>query len=156
MPSPLEKLNIDKELACRFLAEFSRFEFAFKATKFATLRKNGVVPDWEKFGASIQGAFASIDDPNFIEASKYLKNFPPMKQTLKDEKLTWILVPQTKSTEEEILQSVRRVRNNLFHGGKYYLQSDPDRDRLLVEHSSIVLAFCLILDYVVKDAYENY
>jgi len=52
---------------------------------------------------------------------------------------------------------VRRVRNNLFHGGKFLPvpPGDPDRDKLLVQHSLTVLRTCMSLHKRVAASYAQ-
>jgi hypothetical protein len=52
---------------------------------------------------------------------------------------------------------VRRVRNNLFHGGKFLAPegAENDRDQLLVQHSLTVLRACIPLSAQVTAAYEH-
>lgn len=81
---------------------------------------------------------------------------PPLKQVLKDGVLDW------KSTEEEnvplllkLILSVRRVRNNLFHGGKFPSVNleDPGRNADLLESSIVILEGCLLLNDRVKELF---
>ena len=53
-----------------------------------------------------------------------------------------------------LLENVKMVRNNLFHGGKH--MEEPARDNTLLESSLIVLAACLRWNSEVKEVYETY
>jgi len=48
---------------------------------------------------------------------------------------------------------VRRVRNNLFHGGKFL--PGGDRDQVLVQYALAVLRACLPLNADVETAYAS-
>jgi hypothetical protein len=56
--------------------------------------------------------------------------------------------PQSKGKNDRLLrwllEEIRTVRNNLFHGGKF--ASEPSRDRELLEHSIVILNAVLELD----------
>ena len=70
----------------------------------------------------------------------------------------WLDVPPDPNLTcaERVLLMVRRVRNNLFHGGKFLApEGGRDRDQLLVTHSLVVLRACLPLDAQVAAACEN-
>ncbi len=55
---------------------------------------------------------------------------PPYKQVLRNGYLHWESAPPVGATEiEKVLLLVRRVRNNLFHGGKYNAQSHEETAR---------------------------
>jgi hypothetical protein len=54
---------------------------------------------------------------------------------------------------ERLLCYVRRVRNNLFHGGKFWAGYEWERDQELVDASIRVLHACLSLDDRVRDFY---
>ena len=47
---------------------------------------------------------------------------------------------------DQVLDLIRRVRNNLFHGGKFNdAHSGPGRNELLLRHSLAILHRCLEL-----------
>ena len=63
---------------------------------------------------------------------------------------------QTDLEADLILLYVRRVRNNLFHGGKFNEHwFAPERSQKLLESSLIILYHCLDLSAPVKEAYDN-
>jgi hypothetical protein len=55
-----------------------------------------------------------------LESSEYLRRNPPRKQVLRQGRLAWSDSRDTSLSEiEQLLVDIRRVRNNLFHGGKF-------------------------------------
>lgn len=51
---------------------------------------------------------------------------------------------------------IRRVRNNLFHGGKFAGQwFDPDRSKALLEASVLLLGHFITIDGEVHAAYHG-
>ena len=110
------KLN---ELSLELFRMFARFEYALKAAGYH--EGNGEAkPDWRRFAESIPDIF---DNPSTLElqtAIDYLEQHPPKKQVVKDNVLEWqVSRPSTNLKSDLILLYVRRVRNNLFHGGKF-------------------------------------
>ncbi len=157
MASPFQYLNLSRELACEFLGMFARAEYALKASGFVRGDETSAHPDWDRFARSVDAIFAPQAHAALGTAVEYLLDQPPKKQVLIDGQVHWKDVPPDNSLSraERVLQMVRRVRNNLFHGGKF-LQGENnggDRDRLLVEYSLIVLDACLPLHEGVAAAY---
>jgi hypothetical protein len=152
-------LQVNPELICEFLAVFSRIEYSLKATKYADGRANSVSPSWDSFANDIDEEFLmmAIDDNELKEAINYLKNKPPKKQISREGRLTFIEqnINETQKQTQQILLMVRRVRNNLFHGGKYDQNTD-NRDELLIKCSLKILSECVKIDDDVNRAYNQY
>src|SRR5689334_17856713 len=117
--SPLKLLNFDANLACEFLGVFARYEYALKAAGFAA--GDPVQPAWDTYAKSIDPVFSKISDKAFHQAVEYLLTKPPKKQVLRAGKLEWETTPfDNVPRAQKVLTMVRRVRNNLFHGGKFF------------------------------------
>jgi len=158
MTSPFHNLNVERELACEFLGVFARYEFALKVTGFAEGDARDVRPAWGCYAKTIAAPFSQLSDPELSVAVDYLLNHPPKKQVLVSGALQWRDAPPepSRSRLEQVLVMVRRVRNNLFHGGKFLdPQATPGRDQLLVNYSLVVLRACLPLDPKVEAAYDG-
>jgi hypothetical protein len=82
---------------------------------------------------------------------------PPKKQVYANNVLQWrVVAPQAENENDLILLYVRRVRNNLFHGGKFNGRFfDPERSTELLKHSITVLMAAIIMSPVMLEAYEN-
>ena len=79
---------------------------------------------------------------------------PPQKQVLKDGRLVWKDRLATNPDDPVFLiRSVTAVRNNLFHGGKEVVGLVAERDRQLLQHSLLFLAYCLTLNPDVHAAF---
>lgn len=62
--------------------------------------------------------------------------------------------PQTDSRADELLIYVRRVRNNLFHGGKFNGHwFEPERSEPLLRYSIAILDACI---REIPEIYEAY
>ena len=100
-----------------FFVVFSRFEYALKCSGHLTNGKgNEAKADWDKFADRLGKPFL-----NHIRRSNHadkLLEKPPKKQVMRDGKVEWKEVTPIK-TAADLFCAIRRVRNNLFHGGKY-------------------------------------
>lgn len=156
---PFSKLKVDPALACEFLAVFARCEYALKEIPdFAQGHEGEVRPAWDLFAKTIATRFEASESA-LANAVNYLTAKPPKKQVLRDGKVEWRDVPYNEKLlpVQNLLLMVRRVRNNLFHGGKFLdIESgEEDRDQLLVQHSLTVLRECIQLEERVAAQYEN-
>jgi hypothetical protein len=142
----IEALNVPKELALGFLGVFSRFEYALKRAGYVKDKRTHVSPDWVTFGKDL----AALDPAALLPVSAccpYLLAKPPKKQVLRFGALDWDALPKENSQIEGILASVRTVRNNLFHGGKFPTGpvDEPLRDKQLITECLAVLQSLLQL-----------
>lgn len=136
-PSALNK-NV-----CTFFWKFSVLECALKTGGFLESYRGYAKPDWDKFAEKVDGRFEGITVAGFKEACKKLELKPPKRQIVRENRLGWKKTNRKKgqSYESFIIDLVKTVRNNLFHGGKY-----PDgpveeisRDSELIDAALIVL-----------------
>ena len=139
-------------LACEMFQTFARFEYALKVTGFVSANASA---DWTKFAnePSVKDLF--IDANIELQAAReYLAMQPPKKQINLDGRLSWgEELSNSTADSKQILEHVRRVRNNLFHGGKETSQSE--RDKLLLRHSLTILKECLKANPKLNDAFHS-
>lgn len=104
-------------LAAELFKTFARFEYALKAAKFH--RGDGAAEaNWRSFAESVAEIFEKPASENFAVAIAYMLKHPPKKQVVDGGVLGWsVSAPQTDLQSDRVLIYVRRVRNNLFHGG---------------------------------------
>jgi hypothetical protein len=141
--------------AARLFMTFARFEYALKRAGFH--RGEGKAePHWTNFALAIAAEFEAVDDPAFVEALKYFKERPPKRQVIRDGELDWDDAPVRGRCEaDHILLYVRRVRNNLFHGGKFNGRwFEPQRSAELLRHSMTILETCRRLSPALNEAFE--
>ena len=156
----LEKLirPDDKERVWLFFLAFSRFEFALKRSGFAKGSADRVDAAWDRFASGHCHAFKPDSDQRLRSACDYFANSPPMKQVLKDSSIGFV-GPNPLGSQPHLCwltTMLRRVRNNLFHGGKFEptaLNADPARDAKLIEHSLVILEACVELDTGVQQSF---
>ncbi len=126
---------------------FARIEYALKDTGFHK-GEGEAKANWWKFATSpeIEKMIANTSIEELTEAIQYIKDYPPQKQMInKDNKIEWAKVkPGTSSESDFILILVRRIRNNLFHGGKFNgCWFNPDRSEKLLDAALLILNHCL-------------
>jgi hypothetical protein len=136
----------DARLIFEFFMVFSRFEFALKRSGYFRGDSNRAEPDWDKFCNTFSDGFDKTISPGFIQACEYYTTYPPRKQVVKDNQVVWKENIQGKEECEFswIIRSIRTVRNNLFHGGKF--PYDQVRNNALLFHGLVILHEVMIYD----------
>lgn len=122
----------------RFLMLFSRFEYALKTLGYVRQSGEHVLIEWRRF-ARETNLDLPLDDPLLVRTRPFVV-MPPARQVVLNGHLEWL--PEDAPASEEIdsawlLEMTYRVRNNLFHGGKYPF--DPARDVSLIGAGEAVL-----------------
>lgn len=121
----MDEINLDRaklsESMVKFIATFLRFEFALKEAGFIP-KDGGASVEWGRVTKELgQTFYTSIRDSGNAET---IMRRPPKKQVSRNHKLEW--KPQDPPANvHELLEAIRRVRNNLLHGGK---SGDPEDD----------------------------
>lgn len=144
------------ELARDFFHVYSRAEYALKTSGF----NNGdgpAVANWQNFAHSVEELIANPPSPALKEAIDFFFNAPPKKQVILGGVIQWeVSEPQTNSKADKLLLYVRRVRNNLFHGGKFNGRwFEPERSEPLLRHSLTILRACIETVPAVQEAYHG-
>lgn len=152
-PSSEEVLN---QLAINLFRKFARFEYALKAAGFHK-GEGDAEPDWLRFALSIDQELTSPQSDEVRTAIDFLVNQPPKKQVIKNGLLDWKeSKPSTISKADLVLIYLRRVRNNLFHGGKFNGRwFAPERSEALLRHSLVILSACLQASPDLSEAYRS-
>jgi hypothetical protein len=154
-----ENIRIDPNLLLEFFLTFARTEFALKNSGFVKGDNTKASPDWDSFAASIKDKFYKGENDNLERAVNYIMDNPPMRQILRLNGLMWEAnFPNGNLSEIEILLIlIRRIRNNLFHGGKHNfdLFEDTERTTRLLKSSLIIIQECLLLAPNVKITYDE-
>jgi hypothetical protein len=136
----IDSLNVPKELTLEFFAAFARFEYALKRAGYVVGDDKSASPSWDRFAVDLRDMGDAALAP-VIAACVYLREHPPKKQVVNNGNLEWAVRPAAGSPIEDVLLSVRTVRNNVFHGGKFPtgIVEEPLRDRRLIEECLAVL-----------------
>lgn len=141
--------RIDSALVYSFFMEFSRAEYALKRAGFVRGNEKKVEADWTRFARSVAARWETLTSDDFRGARDFLDKQGPKKQVLRDGDLDWEDSPDpSKCQAERVCVYFRRVRNNLFHGGKWGAGpvEPPERDSDLLRNSLVVLRGMLGLD----------
>jgi len=143
-------------LACNFFREFSRSEYALKAAGFNN-GEGDAQANWSAFSSQVETYIQNPDDASVTKAINFILNEPPKKQIIRDSLIQWeAAAPNHNSQAENLFVYIRRVRNNLFHGGKFngYWFS-PERSEALITSSLIVLKACINHVASTREAYNG-
>ena len=130
--------------AVKLFACFSRFEFALKECGYVKRGKyEGAEPDWDKF-SRLDHLPVLMERLRDSRAAPELFANPPQKQMFDDGYWKWaeaaaITDPKT------FIDAIKRVRNNLFHGGK--AGANP-RDDVLCDDAVACLVALLERDHL--------
>ena len=142
-----------------FMAAFAKFEYALKQAAFTRVGARGQVEaDWAAFQSSVHSVVDSLlpsEDPR-AKSARALMNEPPGVQALQPDKTpkwesagTW-----GKTDTDRLCSALKRVRNNLFHGGKE-LRGTLARDLDLVRWGLDVLDMLIESHDQVKTHFEE-
>jgi hypothetical protein len=150
-----------RKAAWQFFITFSRFEYALKRAAFVcatTTQCEDAKPNWDHFATDYNEAFAADSTRALRRAIDYFNEFPPRKQIVTDKKLDWKKDATPVAPRNHLswlLCMVRRVRNNLFHGGKFpeVPEDDPSRNKTLMEHAQSILEAVLEYDPKVRECF---
>lgn len=141
--------TLDRRLIFEFFVRFSVFEYALKRAGFIC-RGEGAKANWGRFADTIQGQFKGVARPRFQKAIAFLLAHPPRRQIVRESRLCWGPARPRKQNFDEayILDLVRIVRNNVFHGGKYPQEqvAEVARNQALLQSALTVLKSCSALN----------
>lgn len=153
---PYHNSSLDN-LAVRLFREFARFEYALKAAGYLVNRDGDAKPNWTAFAITVEHAIDGPVPGEFREAIDYLLTNPPKKQVARNGVLQWEEPGEaTNSISDQVLLHVRRVRNNLFDGGKFNGKwFEPERSEELIRYSLAVLKSALAKADDVRSAYDH-
>jgi hypothetical protein len=144
------------QLADEMFRTFARFEYALKAAGF----HNGdgdAQPNWRAFAESVADVFENPSASELSDSIRYILEHPPKKQVIANGLLAWsVSEPCTDLKSDRVLLYVRRVRNNLFHGGKFNGRwFEPQRSERLLRHCLTILDACVDASKDVNDAFHQ-
>lgn len=142
-----------ENIIVRFFYVFSKIEYALKTQGFLQNKKDAHA-DWNGFAKQLDVEFL-----NKIKESKeaaILFSDPPKKQVNNSGHLAWEKRASPKNSQE-LFEAIRRVRNNLFHGGKYPFGQleEPSRNNDLLNACLFVLEEALDTDENVRNRYNE-
>jgi hypothetical protein len=154
--------RIHKDLAFEVLSVFSLFEYGLKKIGYRTAgRKNIAEVDWETWYKENENAVIQPHGENFSSHLQYLTSRPAKKQVLDDQdEIVWKTINVRQDEKDKVAklaQLVKAVRNNFFHGGKYFREEieEPIRDERLLRSSSTILRAIIEMNPKLKSAVQE-
>ena len=132
--------SLDRQ-AHEFFKLFAQYEFALKMMGYCQAGRNDQAePQWDRFACEIAHPVMDLATPEVAEAREYLLTTPPKRQVWRGDHVAWELVNNEDRSVQMLFAHIRRVRNNLFHGGKFHDRwIDPDRSEALISRSLLLL-----------------
>jgi hypothetical protein len=145
------------QLAFSFFREFARCEYCLKAVGLREPNRRDPTADWGEFANQVHAVFTVPPSQQVADAIRYYTEHPPKKQVVRDALLDWANVqPNHGSQAELVLRLVCRVRNNLFHGGKFNGHwFEPQRSEELIRHALCILEAVVAAHPQVREAYAQ-
>lgn len=119
------------------------------------MQRKKCIADWDGFVKTLTG-FDSNLNPELKKACDYILNNPPKKQYIINNVLKWKDCKIDGGTEiQRLNQYIRRIRNNLFHGGKFNNDNIPEisRNSILMTSALVVLNNWLDLHGEVRELF---
>ncbi len=139
----------EKETVFNFFAVFSRFEYALKLAGFIPKGdQQKAEANWTLFASDLRGHFDGQRTQALREAVDFIMEHPPLKEVVDGNSTRFVECRISGATDlPTLVVYIRRMRNNLFHGGKYPRSpaADPERNTRLLRHGLTVLEECLVL-----------
>lgn len=141
----------------KFFLTFTRFEFALKDRRYLPAADGDATANWDRFSGELGPQFFN-EMRDSGRAPTLMGPLPPRKQICANGSLDWRDMPRVVNTRD-LFVAIRRVRNNLVHGGKSGDPerdgNDPNRSRNLIAEAQWVLEQALENDDGLKAAFEG-
>lgn len=154
MPFPEPTRLVDRDLVFTFFWRFAALEAALIADpqfRHVNPRTGAPDPSWRKFKEALEGDLRAWDSPSFREAATELLGFKVRRQVVRDHTVTWEELTPADSPVASTIDTLKCVRNSLFHGGKYSGgEMDIARDNHILQASLNVLNECYELHYGIR------
>ncbi|NRB36456.1 MAG: hypothetical protein HRU31_17335, partial [Rhodobacteraceae bacterium] len=145
------------DVASDLFRTFAQFEYCLKVTGYCVGgRDDAANPDASRFSRELPPLSEQAGE-DVVEAISYILRRSPKKQVYVDEVLQWRdVASQAENENDLIFLYVRRVRNNLFHGGKFNGRFfDPVRSKEFLECSITILMASIFAWPPMLEDYEN-
>ncbi len=153
-----ECLTANKTYVEKFFYIFSRAEYALKVSGYLE-PKSYASANWQSFAKAIRDKFDENRAVELKESVKYLKDYPPRKQVNREGHLEWDDSPLGKKTPNVhyVVTMICRIRNNLFHGGKFSHGSSKEisRNTMLIKNATNILCELMRLDEQVSHYFNQ-
>lgn len=131
------------DVRLKFMIIFSRFEYALKHSDYCAGKINqDAKPDWDLLAQHVAEQNLYKENPTLKQYVNFILQAPPQKEIRITDGVTFKDAALGGGGEEkEIGVAIRRIRNNLFHGGK------EDEDKFnTIRSNELILAAALIIN----------
>lgn len=138
MPDEIDNISF------RFFRLFAHYEWALKQMGYGKAARNGTAEaNWDKFAKDFGGALMESEDQHVVEAREYILAIPPKREMWVNGRTSWEASPAERRCARTLFIHIRRVRNNLYHGGKFYDGHwfDEERSVELIKRSLLLLEY---------------
>lgn len=145
------------QLAFRFFKLFAQCEYALKAMGYGRAgNADAAEPEWDRFANEVGTLLLQAENPDIVAARTYLFENPPKRQVWVNGNVAWAVVPNVERSAQILVAHIRRVRNNLYHGGKFHGRwIDPDRSSELISKSLLLLEHLVNADAGLNEAIQG-
>lgn len=152
-------IRVDPELILEFFLTIARAEFSLKVNGFVSGDETRVSANWDQFTNQIKDQMNLEKTQELKEASDFILLNPPWKQVLRNGQVMWDSnYPNNSLSDlEKVILLVRRIRNNLFHGGKHNNEvfEDTERTTHLLRSALVIIEEAISQIPDVRDSYEQ-
>lgn len=140
-------------LCSDFLMLYSRFEYALKEEGFLHTRPYAMA-SIDSYVTAISELFDPDSSENLKLAVGFILNDPPRKFMQENGVMIWEVVMKEGATVIQLAEYIRRIRNNLMHGSKFYgLIEAGSRNWQLIESAMVIIEYWINLNRNVKDKF---
>ncbi|WP_452231775.1 hypothetical protein [Lacinutrix sp. MEBiC02595] len=142
------------ELCSDFLMLYSRFEYALKEEGFLQ-SSSYAMASIDNYVASISEQFNPDTSENLKLAIDFILNDPPRKLIQESGSMTWVVVTKEATIELQLAEYIRRIRNSLLHGAKFYGQIERgSRNWELISRAIVIIEHWIDLNQNVKSRFS--
>lgn len=145
------------QIAFRFFKLFAQCEYALKAMGYGRAGKaDAAEAEWDRFANEVGVLLLREQSADVVAARTYLFENPPKRQVWVDGSVAWADVQNNERSAQILFAHIRRVRNNLYHGGKFNGRwIDPDRSAELISKSLLLLEHLVQADAKLVEAIQG-
>lgn len=155
LKASISNINPDYlELCSNFLILYSRFEYALKEEGFLQSRPYAMA-SIEKYVANISERFKPNSHKELKVAVDFILSHPPRKLMQNNGNLKWEEMLEDGALETQLSEYIRRIRNSLMHGAKFYGEIETDsRNWRLISSAMVIIEHWINLNKKVKDRFR--
>jgi len=137
-----------------FFRIFARFEFALKMAGYCQLQRDKVEIDWDGFANNPRMGKPFFKFATASNLCPTMLSDPPKAETISNGQWGFASSAAKPTSVQDLTGHVRRARNNMFHGEKYF-DGDEERDAALVSEAMAVLLAAAEIDPDINFFFEG-